>query len=294
MKYIPYLIFLFVSSFQLNAQEEGVISTEAYDFESWERDWIEPLKEAYIFADACKLRSEPSSGSEILAKLLIGDRVKVLKVSDADTTINGIQSKWIQVESGKKKGYVWGGLLTNQVLKVSDTTSAVWGISKIVRSGDSIIDYYASIRIFSRTQIKKQVEFEVTYGDQPGYGKLIMIKNPLLEGVEQVFIYHTFSEACGVTASEHYLIDTGNSLRYLDVGQSIGEAALFHSSVELVFPTKEKEDDYTIPYQRKPEKDQILKITYLDEYDENCVWTEHTTVESFEWKEVEMLPFCRD
>jgi uncharacterized protein YgiM (DUF1202 family) len=295
MKYLlSFSFFLITGAFSLCAQEE-MISTEAYDFESWDRDWIEPLKEAYIFADACKLRSKPTLGSEMLSKLLIGEKVKVLSVSDVDTTINGLKSKWIQVESGKKKGYVWGGLLTNQVLKVSDTTFAVWGISKIVRNNDTLTDqYYASVRIFSRKQIRKQVEFEVTQGDQPGYAILNMIKNPLLEGVEHVFIYHTLSEACGVAWSNHYLLETGNELSYLDVGSGVGDGGVFHSSVDLVFPTAEKEKDYTISYQYKPEKDQILKITSHDEYDENCVWVEHTTVESFEWKEGALVPFCRE
>ena len=129
-----------------------------------------------------------------------------------------------------------------KVLKISDTASAVWGISKIIRSGDTLNEYYASIRIFSRKQVRKQLEFEVTYGDQPAYGELIMIKNPLIEGVEHVFIYHTLSEACGVSSSDHYLLETANRLQYLDAGYSVGEAAIFHSSVEFVFPTKEKEE----------------------------------------------------
>lgn len=279
--------------FKLQAQKE-TIGTGAYYFESWGQDWGEPLKEAYIFADACKLRSKPTSGSETLAKLLIGDRVKVLSVSKIDTTINGIQSKWIQVESGKIKGYVWGGLLTNQVLRVSDTTSAVWGISKIVRSGDTIINYFASVRIFSRKQISKQVEFEVTYGDQPGHAELIMVKNPLLQGVEHVFIYSTLSEACGVTWSQHYLLETEDRMKYLDVGYGTSDGGVFYSAIDFIFPTKEKEDDYTIPYHRKPDRDQFLKITDVGEYDENCFWVEHTTVESFEWKEGEISPFCRE
>jgi hypothetical protein len=289
------LVFLLSGLAPFYAQEEDEsIGTEAYHFESWTRDWIEPLKEAVVFADACKLRSEPTSGSEMLAKLLIGDKVKVLKVSATDTTINGITSKWIQVESGKKRGYVWGGLLTNQALKISDTTSAVWGISKIIKSGDTLNEYYASIRIFSRKKVRKQVEFQVSYGDQPAYGELIMIKNPLLDGVEHVFVYHTLSEACGVSSSDHYLLETAEGLQYLDAGYSVGEAAIFHSSVEFVFPTKEKEDNYNIPYQRRPEKNQILRINFHDEYDENCIWTEHTTVESFEWKEGALVSFCRD
>jgi hypothetical protein len=276
-------------------QEDGTISTQAYDFESWTREWFEPLKEAVVFADACKLRVNPSSGSEMLSKLLIGDRVQVLKVLDADTTINGIKSRWIQVESGKKKGYVWGGLLTNQVLKISDTTAAVWGISRIEPGNDTVPDkYYASIRIFSRRQVRKQVEFEVTHGDQPGFGELTMIQHPLLDEVEHVFVYHTLSEACGVAWSDHYLLETGDQIRYLDVGSGVGEAGLFHSSDRLVFPTKETEQDYSIPYNRKPEKNQILKISAHDEFDENCIWTEHTTVEAFEWKAGELVPFCRE
>lgn len=230
----------------------------------------------------------------MLAKLLIGDKVKVLKVSDVDTIINGIESKWIEVEAGKKKGYVWGGLLTNQALKISDTTSAVWGISKIIRSGDTLNEYYASIRIFSRKQVRKQVEFQVSYGDQPAYGELIMIKNPLLDGVEHVFIYSTLSESCGVSWSQHYLIETEKAINYLDVGYGSSDGGIYYSSIDFVFPTKEKEKDYMIPYHRKPDPNQYLKITDHGEYDENCIWTEHTTVESFEFKEGEIVPFCRE
>lgn len=294
MKQLSSLILVLVFSFELAAQEES-ISIDAYDFNGWDHDWGETPKEAVIFADACKLRSQPTSGSEMLAKLLIGDKVKVLKVSDTDTTINGITSKWIQVESGKKKGYVWGGLLTSQSLKISDTTFAVWGLTKIVKGNDTVLDkYYASVRIFSRKQVRKQLEFEVTQGDQPGYAELIMIKNPLLEGVEHIFIFHTIADACGVAWSNHYLVETVGRINYLDVGSGVGDGGVFHESVDLIFPTKEKEEDYTIPYQHKPEKNQILRLHSHDEYDENCVWTEHTTVESFEWKEGQMVPFCRD
>jgi hypothetical protein len=293
MKQLMVLAFLIVCSLECSGQEE-VISTETYNFEGWDKDWIEPLKEAVVFADACKLRALPTSGSETLTKLMIGDRLKVLKVSDVDTTINGITSRWIEVESGKKKGFVWGGLLTNQVLKISDTTSAVWGISKIIRQGDTLIDYYASIRIFSKKQIRKQCEFKVSYADQPGHAQLVMMKNPLIEGVEHVFIYNTLSESCGVTWSEHYLLETEKTISYLDAGYGSSDGGIYYGSVTFIFPTKEKEDDYSIPYHRNPDKNQILKVVDSGEYDENCVWVEHTTVESFEWKEGALVPFCRE
>lgn len=287
-------LFLLLICFSATHAQDGTVVTTAYDFESWNRDWYEPLKEAVIFADACKLRSEPSSGSEMIAKLLIGDRVKVLNVSDVDTTINGIHAKWVHVESGKKKGYVWGGLLTNQVLKITDTTSAVWGINRIDRSGDTIEDYYASVRVFSRRQVQKNIEFKVTEAGNPGYGELIVYQHPLLEGVEHIFIYHTLSEACGVSWSNHYLFETADSLKYMGVGSGVGDGGIYHESVDLVFPTAETVKDYTISYQYKPEQNQVLKVSSINQYDENCVWTEHTTVESFEWKEGELVPFCRE
>lgn len=80
MKKFLSLILILSASVPFYAQDESeTISTDVYDFESWTRDWYEPLKEAVVFADACKLRSEPTSGSEMLAKLLIGDKVKILK-----------------------------------------------------------------------------------------------------------------------------------------------------------------------------------------------------------------------
>lgn len=43
------LVFLLSGFAPLYAQEEDEsISTEAYHFESWTRDWIEPLKEAVV------------------------------------------------------------------------------------------------------------------------------------------------------------------------------------------------------------------------------------------------------
>lgn len=295
MNRLVLLILLLSTLVPICAQEDETISTQVYNFESWTQDWGEPLKEAVVFADACKLRSEPTAGSETLAKLLIGDKVKILKVLDTDTTINGLNSKWIQVESGKKKGYVWGGLLTNEVLRVSDTTSAVWGITKIVKGNDTVIDkYYASVRIFSRKQVLKQLEFEVTHGDQPGYAELILIKHPLLDGVEHVFIYSTLSEACGVSWSQHYLMETESGISYLDVGYGSSDGGIYYSSIDFVFPTKEKEKDYMIPYHRKPDVNEVLKIIDIGEYDESCVWTEHLTIESFEWKDGEMLHFCRE
>ena len=287
------LLLLYALSLSIIGHSQEEISTDPYYFDSRSYEYSEFPKVAYVFADACKLRSQPTSGSETVAKLLIGDKVKILDASEKDTIINGVQFKWMHVESGKQKGYVWGGLLTNQVLKVSDSTSAVWGISRIVKVDEDQIRYYASVRIFSKKQIVKQLEFEVTYGDDPANGQLVMIKNPLLEGVEHIFVYNTLADACGVTWCEHYLLETAAGLTYFDAGYGMGEAALFYSSSTFIFPTKEKDNDYSINYFRKPEKDQVFKVTSHDEYDESCVWTENTRIETFEWKEGKLVPFCR-
>ena len=281
----------FIIAKSICAQENR--KTNPYYFNSWNYDWADKPENAMIFADACNLRSAPTSGASVLTKMYVGDKVKVLGVTQKDTTINGINDYWINVEYGKFKGYAWGGFITNEKLKLTDSTYAVWGISKAENYGTDSVDLEVSIRIFCKKQIIKQTSFKTEHSDNPLHAYIEVIEHPLLDGVDRIIVYNTLADACGVAWSEVYLFETSDSLIEFEEGYGISEAALFHHSDTYLFPTKEKQNDFSIDYFRNPDKNQIFKVVSHDEYDEQCIWNEHTKVESFEWKEGKLVPFCR-
>src|SRR6218665_2248235 len=136
MRLLPILFSLLF--FGVNAQDE-VASTIPFYFGEWKGNSYAAPKgnKAYIFADACNVRKEPKSDATLIGKLFIGTEVKILERTDVELTLNGVESIWLKIKSDTTIGYVWGGTLTNEVLKLPNKRFAVWGITKYVETDTS-------------------------------------------------------------------------------------------------------------------------------------------------------------
>lgn len=287
------ILLLLVVLISVPAFTQEIASTGFFDFGRWKDEFYQSdLDTAYVFADACNVRKEPKQDAEAITKLLIGTRIRVLQVMDATTTINGVKSNWLKIQSDTVTGYVWGGTITNALLELPDGRIATWGIVKIQGKEESL-KVFGSVRLAKNQTVTSYLDFEVTYGDDPTYGQLKLYEKPLLDSVTLCVSYETMSEACGVFSSEHYLLEANNKLIYAGFGCSMGDGGIFHTNRSLVFPTPEKEGKVR-EYHYTPNPNHVLVVVNTGEYDDECNWIEETTVENYEWKDNKLYKYCEE
>lgn len=276
-------------TFRTVAQEEVAVTT-AYFFGSCDHDYYQnPFDTAYVFADVCNVRKEPRKDAEIVARLPIGTFLQIESMSPEKLTINGVESNWLKIKSDTTFGYVWGGALTNELLPLSDGKYAVWGIVKIEEKRD-LYSVYASVRIAKNHQVASSADFKVLYGGNPLFGELAVFERPIMDSVTHMLVYRSIADACGIAASDHYLIETNGQLKYVGSGYVTGEST-YLSSREMIFPFSE-EDMNVGGHYFTPRRNIVLLIENEGELNENCVWENKTTVEEFEWKNSELFKHC--
>lgn len=280
------IILLFPAFFNIYAQPSYPGDPVIYTF----GQWSEEDKTAVIFADVCNVRKSEDSKAEVSGRLNIGTEIQILGISKKTHTQSGITAPWVKIKSGKVIGYAWGGTLTKGALKLDDGRMALWGLAQIQPS-DSSRGVTASVRIAEKGVIKYKQDFEVVHGDRPDEGQLLVEPAPLLDGAQHVIVFETLSEACGVYASEHYLLYTKTGLHFIGSGYSMGDSGVLHTSKEFVFPYPRKEDeDYD--YHFSPEAGHIFCVTSDGGYDEDCLWEETNKVADFTWNGQELVKAC--
>ncbi len=73
----------------------------------------------YLLADNVALRDCPSVQCEQLTTINIGTNVRLLAKSNVPHTINGIKSRWYKVKMGPQIGWIWGGMISQKTMKIS-------------------------------------------------------------------------------------------------------------------------------------------------------------------------------
>lgn len=73
---------------------------------------LNPNSEAFIYESRVNLRSAPSLKSDKVGVALLGEKVKVLDLTDKSETLYGLTALWYKIEWKDKECYVWGGLLS--------------------------------------------------------------------------------------------------------------------------------------------------------------------------------------
>ena len=283
MKKLILLLFLTLSNFIFSQEDEGTYM-DGFGI------WTNNDKKAYIFADICNVRAEADQKSEVLGKLFIGNEVQITKVTTIPYSQNGIKSTWIKIKAGPLQGYVWGGMLTNQVEKLKDNTTVLWGITD-VKTTEEKTDTYASIRIIEKESIKTKFDFIVKYGSRPMAGSLEVKDAPLINETLNLITFNTYSEACGEYASQHYfLYSTSKVLHSVGSGYSMADGGVLGISKTYIFPYPE-EDNFQ-GYHYTPNKEHIFCVENTGEYDEECIWVEITKVIDFVWDGKGLVKSC--
>lgn len=270
---------------------DPVQQTEYFHF----GEWTPEHKTAVVFADVCNVRSAPDAKAEVAGKLNIGTAVQILEITSVQHTQSGIKSPWLKIKTSALTGYVWGGLLSNEAIRLSDGKILVWGLLEIhpemVPGWESNIK--ASVRLADKGAVIDKRDFPVTYGNRPEEGYLHVYPKPKITGVDHVFMFGTPSEACGVTASHHYFLYTGGKLVTVGSGYSVGDGGIFHASLDYAFPYPLPEGTYA-DYRYNPDPEIVMKIENEGSFDESCDWVETSKVRTFKWNGSKLEKFCQE
>jgi len=292
MKYLFILLASFALCLFCQAQQfyslEPVSQTDLFRFGEWTRE----TKNAVIFADVCNVRIAPDSKAEVVGKLTIGTSVQVLEVSSTKHEQAGVKAPWVKIKTSSVTGYVWGGLLTNGSVKVADDKQLYWGLISITPGGGGWQDYKISVRLAENGAVVQKHDFSLEYAGRPDEGKLAVYNPPQLTGVQNMIIFATPSEACGVTSTQHYFLYASGRMVFVGSGHAMGDGGMLHSSLEYIFPYPKNEDDIFADYHYTPEKDHVKLIDNEGGYDDNCEWIETHKVKDFKWENGKLVKYC--
>lgn len=256
---------VFTQAYAQMPEPQGSTEFE-FPFGEWTAE--QKNKPAYIFADVCNVRSAPDAQAAVSGKLAIGTQVEVLDVTTAKFTQNGLACPWVKIKSGTVTGYVWGGLLTNGILKLPDGKLVLWGLVSM-KMDDGAEHYTASVRLAEKGTVLDKHDVSLEYASRPKDGYLIYYAAPKITGIKNVITFETLSEACGVTATSHYFMYTGGKLVYVGSGYSMGDGGVLYTTFEYRFPYPQPENS-GYDYHYTPNENHILRVQSEGGYDDDC------------------------
>lgn len=77
----------------------------------------------YVLGDSVALRESPGVKGRLLARLPIGTPVRLLRKSDTTDVLRGFSSHWYEVEGELGRGWIWGGLIAQEVAGSQDNAA---------------------------------------------------------------------------------------------------------------------------------------------------------------------------
>ena len=237
------ILFLLFSNF-IFSQE---IPSENY---FWEFNYLnENGIEAVIGVKNCYIRQEASSNSQLLDSLQIGHKIKVVKNTNENLNIKGLNLSWVEIEYSKnnqiKTGFLWKGFIALGNTTKGNTnflTTIDAKYSKKVQRDD-----YEYDGAFLRISIKAiTVENEII--NEKSFSKEIseshFFQNSAISGwglknLNSIYRISFSGEACGIPTLHYYF--GWNEKEFLELPEKydVGDAGVYYHTEEFIFP-KEK------------------------------------------------------
>ncbi|MBE7438607.1 MAG: SH3 domain-containing protein [Spirochaetales bacterium] len=205
------------------------------------REYLPVGEIQYLIADQVHLRKAPAETSASLATLSAGQEVRILSQTEQQSKIGGVEAPWFGVQSGTKKGYVWGPLIARNYVRRADGTLFMYGIGfsgnpeshrtrvRLLRNGKSLAD------LIVNQGAGFDSEARVTLGGSRGFS-----------GIESIFV---------VAFQQEYCAGVGNKLFFFYDGKSLTHV---HSSVEGSDAPVYASEDQVFPDQKGGRPNQIL------------------------------------
>lgn len=237
--------------------------------------------EAIISATNCYVRESPSIEAVLLDSLQVGKQVTVIKSTEGNLKIKGINVSWVEIEYKNKlgtlaKGFLWKGFLGLGFTKKGNYTFLT-GIDKIETKKEKDHDpvYFSiAVKILDTNNIildQKIIQKDITesnYFDGKAIGDLG------LKNLQDIYRISFNGEACGIPSLFYYFGWDSKKLLLLPEKYNVGDAAAFYHSENFIFP-KEKggKPDMIIKQTEEAENiDEKESFYNLIEYNEIYKW----------------------
>lgn len=236
------IIFLFLFTNLIFSQETA---SENY-FWSFK---YEGKTEEIIGVKNCYVRQDSTSNSQLLDSLQIGNKIKILKNTDANLNIKGLNLSWVKIEYSKnnqiKRGFLWKGFIALGSAKKENTTfltSIDAKYSKKVQRDEYEYEgdfYRISVKaINSENQIISEKSFSKELSESH-YFQNSAISSWGLKDLNSIYRISFSGEACGIPTLHYYFGWNEKEFLQLPEKYDMGDADVFYHSEEFIFP-KEK------------------------------------------------------
>ncbi|WP_343487892.1 SH3 domain-containing protein [Allomuricauda sp. d1] len=192
---------------------------------SYDECGFEPGEMVYLFGDDVKLRTAPTTESEVIKILNIGTELTVLEKTENSWPYRGIESNFYKVDYKGTTGYVLGGLLSLERKQLYGKTH-LFGYAK---NGE--LEY-----LYIRT-----LKPDGSFGEKSvrlSHGNLALktMDNRGLNGVDGILYIDYLAEACGVEGGGIYLFQQDDELKQVARLSQVSEAGVFYHAEEFIFP----------------------------------------------------------
>ena len=234
-------------------------------------------EKVYLFGDNVKLRKSPSTNSEIITLLKIGEPLKIVEKSTETLMYNGIDSPWYKVKYNNQQGYVIGGL-------ISATEKKDGNVRFLFNFEIEDSKLYVTTRVLTDTTSKYFENKSEFRGDNYLF-TIHFYDNKGIEDINNILFVNYVPESCGANSGGYYLFLDDNGLyKVLDLrsGADIG----FWESETLIFPNDPN-----------GEKDKIIFLKEDGQYpddeesDDEPIWEKTSSIKiDLKWVDSKVSP----
>lgn len=275
-----FILFLLFTNF-IFSQE---IPSENY---FWEFNYInENGMEAVVGVKNCYVRQDASANSQLLDSLQIGHKIKVLKNTNENLNIKGLNLSWVEIEYSKnnqiKTGYLWKGFIAVGNTTKGNTTFLTTIDSKYSKKVQR--DDYEYEGNFYRISVKA-IDSENHIISEKSFSKELYeshffqnsaISSWGLKDLNAIYRISFSGEACGIPTLHYYFGWSGAAFLELPEKYDVGDAGVYYHTEEFVFP-KEKGGQPNMIIKN------ITEAENTDDNSENYTFLVKKSIEFYSW-----------
>jgi hypothetical protein len=205
----------------------------------------------YVLGDSVNIRQEASTSAKTVAIVAIGTKVKIIKKTETQLTLNGFTMSWYQVEfNSKQKGYVWGGKLAKNSFRSSKNTDYIfhYGLEKMVEG-----QAFYQIRVEKNHKEVQRVSFEGFFGKEKDH-TITNYGNRGVSNIDDVLYVDADAQFCGDDGGSIVFFFSGSKLYSIQKLYDVADAPVFAT------------DTFIFPADMEGKKGQILLHEEAGEY----------------------------
>jgi hypothetical protein len=204
----------------------------------------EENQRAIVGVNNCYVRENPSTKATLLDSLQIGKEITVVKSTDIDYAINGVNVSWVAIEYQNKsgtisKGFLWKGFIALGYVKKKDLTFLTTIDKFENRKSDGMDVFSISTKVLSNQNVVLgQKTFQETLGES-AYFQNNTIGGFGLKNVSHIYRISFEGEACGIPSLFFYFAWNGTKIIQLPGKFGAADADIYFHNEDFIFP-KEK------------------------------------------------------